>query len=216
LFRLVTAKGLEPIVHFVSPQPKAYLICFVSSQPMADAPHTAGAGLWGRSEGDRRGSLIREHITDQNASLAERSAIAKKEINKDNATEQERLCDEIQKPPVDEDKEDQGMMAAATAGLIGDRLHNTALWNVVPMDYVNVHTEWCAANAPNSEKLVLVQPTLCDAHVIGIDQCRKFIAMGMEMVILFDADEANTVRPPHAELIAEFCRYSGLGELGSK
>jgi hypothetical protein len=155
----------------------------------------------------------REQLTDKDASFHKKSVAIKKEITKDNASEEERSRNELSKvKTADEDKEDQDMTAAATADLIGDKLHNLALWNVIPMDYVNVQTEWCIVNAPNSKKLVLVRPTLVDARVIDITQYRKFIDAAMEMVILFDTDPVNMARPPHADLIAELYKYRGCEE----
>jgi hypothetical protein len=81
------------------------------------------------------------------------------------------------------------------------------------MTYLNVHTEWCVVNSPDSESLVLVRPALCDARVIDMVQYRKFVALAMEMANMCDTDEANTARPPHAELVAELYYYDGLGEL---
>jgi hypothetical protein len=158
--------------------------------------------------------MKREQRADKNASFHERSVVMKKEIAEDNAAEEKRLQAELKKvKPAERDKEDQDMTVAATADLIGDKLRNLALWNKIPMDYVNVQTEWCIVNAPNSEKLILVQPTLVDAHVIDITQYRMFVDIAMEMVILLDSDRTNAAKPPHAERITELYEYRGCDEL---
>jgi hypothetical protein len=154
---------------------------------------------------------ILEHIANENVSLAERSLFVKKEIKKEQEEEQDRRRNEKEKPPAPD--EEEPMTAAATADLMGDRLHDNALWNEVPTNYFNVHAEWCVVNSPNSDTLVLVRPTLCDARVIDVGQYRNFVAMAMDMVNLFDADEVNTVRPPHTQLIADLHQYDGLDEL---
>jgi hypothetical protein len=141
-------------------------------------------------------------LADEDSSFEEKAVIIKNEIGLDNAAEEKRRLADLDKvKPTDRNdrgnKDDQLMMAAATADLIGDRLRKLVLWNKISLDYVNVQTEWCVVNAPNSDSLILVQPTLVDARVIDVEQFRSFVDVAMEEVRIFDRGPKNAAKPPH-------------------
>jgi hypothetical protein len=159
----------------------------------------------------QRARALREHIANRNVSLAEKATLVRGATKKKKEDELDRRSKEVKKTPGFD--EEEPTTAAATADLMGDRLHNNAIWNRVPANYFNVHTEWCVVNSPKSDSLVLVRPTLYDAHVIDVAQYRNFVALAMEMVELIDNDEVNTVRPLRAQLIAELFKYNGSEEL---
>jgi hypothetical protein len=113
----------------------------------------------------------------RNASFVEMAVVAKDELADDKAAEEKPLRAEFgMVRPADEDPDLKGdqMTSSAMPDRVGGRLQQLVLWNRVCMGHINVNAEWCIVNAPDSESLILIRPTLVDAHVIEVEMFRRF------------------------------------------
>jgi hypothetical protein len=119
-------------------------------------------------------------LDNKDASFNELASVTKKELADDKAAEERRIRGELgMVRPVDTDPDLKGDRIRSSnttaADKVGSRLQQLSLWNEICMDHINVNTDWCIGNAPDSESVILIQPTLVDAHVIEVETYRKFV-----------------------------------------